>query len=271
MSFIKKFIFLSSIFSSFGAISSEFYIYQTDDLFLSKENTDFAYYEENYDINGIKLFDPPSGVDSEKLIKNTSLVMVMGGTILGILYMMPESFTNWDTDDPRSPGEKWWDNVSDGPVWDEDAWHLNYIGHTYFGGVYYVVARDAGYEQFDSFLYSFLMSTFYWEYGIEAFAEIPSTQDLIITPVGGWIYGEWAYRRKKVIVANNSEVMGSKFLGSTSLFLLDPVNSIADAFSLNDKTTKVGFDLKVDYYEDPNQDLRYYQGLYSGLSLSYKF
>ncbi|WP_422121346.1 DUF3943 domain-containing protein [Photobacterium damselae] len=26
------------------------------------------------------------------------------------------------------------------------------------------------------------MSTVYWEYGVEAFAEVPSIQDLVVTP-----------------------------------------------------------------------------------------
>jgi len=89
------------------------------------------------------------------------------------------------------------------------------------------VARKSGYRQWDSFMYSALMSTFYWEYGIEAFAEIPSIQDLVITPVLGWVYGEWAFTTEMDIRADNDEVFGSSILGSTALILLDPVDSLS--------------------------------------------
>ena len=54
------------------------------------------------------------------------------------------------------------------------ARYINYTGHSYFGCVYYQSTRKSGYRQLDGFIYSALMSTFYWEYGIEAFAEMPA-------------------------------------------------------------------------------------------------
>ena len=110
--------------------------------------------------------------------------------VAGVLALMPESITNWEKDDVQLMN-KWWDNVQSGPVWDRDDHVINYIGHPYFGGVYYQAARKSGYRQWDAFMYSTLMSTFYWEYGIEAFAEVPSIQDLVVTPTLGWVYGEW--------------------------------------------------------------------------------
>jgi hypothetical protein len=70
------------------------------------------------------------------------------------------------------------------------------------------------------------MSTFYWEYGIEAFAEVPSIQDLVVTPVMGWVYGEWAYQTEMKIRRGDGTVAGSKILGNTTLFLLDPIDSL---------------------------------------------
>ncbi|WP_203249645.1 MULTISPECIES: DUF3943 domain-containing protein [Cysteiniphilum] len=64
-----------------------------------------------------------------------------------------------------------------------------YIGHPYAGAIYYMAARDSGFGEFESFLYSAFISTFFWEYGVEAFAEVPSIQDLIVTPVDGWLLG----------------------------------------------------------------------------------
>jgi hypothetical protein len=92
------------------------------------------------------------------------------------------------------------------------------------------------------------MSTFFWEYGIEAFAEIPSVQDLIFTPVAGSLMGEMFFITKKSIVRHDKKVLNSRFLGITSLFFIDPFNTILDRFGYKEKVktqmniAPVGFD-----------------------------
>ena len=176
----------------------------------------------------ITLFHPQEGEDGERLFSQTMLIAGLGPAVAAGIALLPEDISQWDKSElgDGSLREKWKDNVSSGPVWDNDKWYINYIGHPYFGGVYYQVARKSGYNQWNSVTYSFLMSAFYWEYGLEAFAEIPAIQDLIVTPLGGWIYGEWAFHKEKEIRANNSLVWGSSFWGSTALFFLDPVDNI---------------------------------------------
>lgn len=167
--------------------------------------------------------------DSERLWSQTRLIFVSGLVAAGILYTMPEEVTGWDKDVKLDElAGRWWSNVSRKPVWDRDHWTLNYVGHPYFGGVYYQIARKSGYKQWNSFVYTTLMSTFFWEYGLEAFAERPSVQDLIITPITGWICGEWAFRTEQRILANDSLVLGSSLLGRLSLFFLDPVDQLGD-------------------------------------------
>jgi hypothetical protein len=173
----------------------------------------------------VSLFNPTNGEDSERLWSQTKSIGFYGLGVAGALALMPESITNWEKDDVQLMNQ-WWDNVRQGPVWDRDAWVINYIGHPYFGGVYYQAARKSGYRQWDAFVYSALMSTFYWEYGIEAFAEIPSIQDLVVTPTLGWVYGEWAFQKERQIRLGGGTVMGSQAIGSTALFFLDPVDSI---------------------------------------------
>jgi len=115
---------------------------------------------------------------------------------------MPSNITGWGKDvDASELVDRWWLNVSRKPVWDRDHWTINYIGHAYFGGNYYQVARKSRYNQWDSFVYTTLMSTFFWKYGLEAFAERPSVQDLIYTPISGWLCGEWAYHAEQRILA----------------------------------------------------------------------
>ncbi|TWI77336.1 uncharacterized protein DUF3943 [Desulfobotulus alkaliphilus] len=173
------------------------------------------------------------GADRDRLLSQTRVIVGMGVVSAGVLYTMPESVTGWDRSVPVSqrPGD-WWNNVSRPPVWDNDHWFFNYVGHPYCGGVYYQVARKSGYSQRDSVVYSALMSTFFWEYGLEAFAERPSIQDLIITPLAGWVYGEWAFRREKKILDNEGRFMGSRGLGSVMLFVLDPIDHIGHWINL---------------------------------------
>lgn len=172
----------------------------------------------------ITLFSPKNGEDGARVLSQTASVFFYGLGVYGVLTAMPEDLTGWDETSDLSA--KWVSNVKSGPVWDRDNFVYNYAGHAYVGGVYYQVARKSGYSQWDSFFYTFLMSTFYWEYGVESFAEIPSIQDLVFTPLAGWICGEWAHRTEMKIRGNHNKVVGSPLLGSVSLFLLDPIDSI---------------------------------------------
>ena len=175
--------------------------------------------------------------DYRKLGYNTAIVF--GTTVVAfcVLWSLPESFTKWDKEEMKKNGigAKWKENVKAGPVIDEDNFFLNYVMHPYFGGVYYMTARSNGFNIFESFTYSAIMSTFFWEYGIEAFAEIPSVQDLIVTPVLGSVVGEGFFYAKKSILKNNSKILNSRFLGKTSLFLMDPLNTIMDSFGYKQK------------------------------------
>ncbi len=168
-----------------------------------------------------------NGAHADRLWSQTRLMLGMGLASVFVLYAMPSSITGWERGyNAGDLPSRWWERVSGGPDWDDNSWLFNYVSHPYCGGVYYVMARKSGYSQRDSFVYSALMSTFFWEYGIEAFAERPSKQDLIVTPVGGWLYGEWAYHREQAIMANGGRVWGSHMLGTFFRFWLDPIDSI---------------------------------------------
>lgn len=187
-----------------------------------EKEVDPGFYGSPYQVS---LFNAQHGEDSERLLSQTKSIFGYGFAVIGVLALMPTSVTNWDTS-TESLGAKWVNNVKAGPVWDRDDLYINVIGHGYFGGVYYQTARKSGYRQWDAFVYSFLMSTFYWEYGIEAFAEVPSIQDIVVTPVIGWAYDEWAMQTERDIWLNGGKVLDSEVLGNTALFLLDPVDSL---------------------------------------------
>ncbi|MCF6222369.1 MAG: DUF3943 domain-containing protein [Flavobacteriaceae bacterium] len=190
----------------------------------------FKYYDQKY-----LVYDPVK--DPKRLLYNAGLFAGTALVSFGVLWVLPESFTNWDKEEILDYGlfNKWKDNVKAGPVWDKDDFFLNYIMHPWAGGVYYMSARGSGYKIWESFVYSALMSTFMWEYGVEAFAEIPSIQDLIVTPVLGSILGEQFFRWKGNIIRNERKVLNSRFLGATSLFVMDPFNQVLDSFGYKTK------------------------------------
>ena len=64
----------------------------------------------------ISIYDRPYSideniVDSKMLKRNTVALFGTGVGVMGLLYAMPTSFTNWE-DDGQNPASKWWDNVS---------------------------------------------------------------------------------------------------------------------------------------------------------------
>lgn len=148
----------------------------------------------------------------------------------GVLYLMPESVSKWDKDDLRNGSllEKYKDNVRRGPVVDKDDWVINYIGHPISGAIYYQIARNSNLSILKSFGYSVVMSTFFWEYGVEAFAEVPSIQDLLITPILGSILGEGFYRLEKKIDENDGKVFNSYVAGKVLKVVLNPGKAASD-------------------------------------------
>ena len=63
--------------------------------------------------------------------------------------------------------------------------------------------------------------------------EVPSIQDLIITPLVGAVIGECFYNWKRGIVANGYTLLGSSALGYVVAFLIDPVNEFVGLFAGN--------------------------------------
>jgi hypothetical protein len=167
--------------------------------------------------------------DERNIFTATRNLGVAGIGAAGILYMLPESVSKWDHKKLKGNlGSKWKDNVKDGPVWDDDDFAINYIGHPVAGAAYYQVARNLELSPMQSFGYSVIMSTFFWEYGVESFAETPSIQDLIITPIIGSLMGELFYRLEKSIQENRGEVWGSRTLGKVVMVLLNPAGALSD-------------------------------------------
>lgn len=74
---------------------------------------------------------------------------------------------------------------------DSNAFSLNWT-HSLAGCIYYNFARTSGLDQKNSFLFT-LAASAWWEYVAE-WREVVSINDMIFTPVGGYITGEFWYR-----------------------------------------------------------------------------
>lgn len=166
----------------------------------------------------------------KEVIEDSVYLQFLMLSSIGILAMMPEDITNWNAAklEKKSLSQRWIDNVSTKPVWDDDSWAVNYIGHPITGAYYYTLARNDGFTMGESALFSTLMSTFFWEYGYEAFAEVPSIQDLILTPLFGSLFGEGMYILEGKLDQQEGILFGSKTLGEISYFFLDPMGRMAD-------------------------------------------
>ena len=196
----------------------------------------------------------------KKLVINTATLYAAGVLTLGVLELLPEDATAWNKKEIRDTPlfERWWNHVREGPVWDKDNWVFNYILHPYGGAAYYMSARTQGCSAINSFLYGFAVSTIFWEYGIEAFNEIPSYQDMFITPIVGAIMGEAFYKLKRRILQDDTSLFGSRLLGNITLFLIDPVNEVLGLIDGNDARRNAAFSVR------PTA-----QGMQASLSLSF--
>lgn len=177
-----------------------------------------------------------TGANWHRMWINTA---VLSGAFIGTLFvleLLPEDATAWNraaiSQVPMF--KRWFRNIfKKGPEWDHDNPIFNYVLHPYAGAAYFMSARSCGFSFWGSMLYSAAISTVGWEFGIEAFMERPSYQDIVVTPVVGSLLGELMYKGKRAIVDRGYELLGSPVLGHAACFLLDPVNEVIDLFRGN--------------------------------------
>ena len=112
--------------------------------------------------------------------------------LLTVTAAAPREWTGWSDEFIADALDNFGEAYTMPPVWDTDSWQINYVGHPYGGSLYYNTIRCRGASKTESFLFTTLLST-QWEYMVESVAERPSIQDLIITPITGWILGEWIH------------------------------------------------------------------------------
>lgn len=166
-----------------------------------------------------------NGPDARGLRSDTYHFLAYQVATIGILYVMPESVSDWsDQQKDEYSLSKWWKNIQE-PKWDDDDLFINYVTHPYWGAAYYVRARERGYGERSAFWYSALLSATY-EFGAEALFENPSIQDLISTPVGGWLVGKYFMRVRDKIQTRHAVSGDLGFRDRAVLILTDPLGSL---------------------------------------------
>ena len=143
---------------------------------------------------------------------------------MGILMMLPNEMTKWEEDWQKVAKRHIKRTFTRPPIWDQDDFFFNYIGHPIAGSYYYNAVRSQNAKWWESLLFSTAQSCI-WEYLIEGFAEQPSIQDLIFTPIGGLILGEPAH-----IMTMQMRRNGFNFIEKVCVLLLNPMFVINNGF-----------------------------------------
>lgn len=163
---------------------------------------------------------PPDSPDWKGLGRDTAYFLAYQVLIVGVLYVAPESVSGWSKEDKDEL--KWGENVSD-PHRDEDDKYVNYLLHPYWGASYYIRGRERGLDRTQSFLFSTALSTLF-EFGIEAYFEQPSYQDLWTSPVLGSLLGEFVFTPIRERIRAKPGALDWK--DKTLLFLTDPLGVV---------------------------------------------
>lgn len=193
----------------------------------------------------------------EKIVTDLAYLQVLAIGTIGVIALLPESISQWSEEDKalrdtQTLLKKHADHLEEAPKMDNDNFAINYIGHPVSGSYFYIWGRQSGLSRTESFVLTTLMSTFYWEYGWEAFAEVPSTQDLLITPILGSLLGEVTNHLYNEIVYQENKVYDSLFLGSLSKILLNPIGQTNEY--LREVFDTANIEITVDYSYAENID-----------------
>lgn len=163
--------------------------------------------------------------DWNGILRDSGVLFGAQAVAAGLTLLTPESFSGWSAEEKRNSFKKYGNNFVH-PVIDKDKFYINYILHPYWGATYYTRARERGFDQGSSFLYSTLMSALY-EFGSECFYEKPSIQDLIVTPVLGSVLGAYVFEPWRESIKRKPEL---RWYDHAALVATDPIGVLSLGF-----------------------------------------
>jgi len=167
----------------------------------------------------------------KKVLRGSGLILAAQSMTTGLLFVLPRDFSNWKVGQGMYK-HNFKEAFTRAPVFDKDAWFINYVGHPYQGSYYYNAYRSQGAKVWQAVLFSFAHSTF-WEYMIESGFERPSIQDLIVTPGVGSLLGE-LFHFSTVKMSKN----GFKWYEAAFVSLFNPMFAINNGFKRFNKEQK---------------------------------
>lgn len=186
---------------------------------------DWASLEAQLSSDAVTPREPEDRADYKGLKRDTGYFLAYQIATIGILYLMPEGISGWSKESKESYSFRQWEENVSHPSWDKDDYFINYVLHPYWGAAYYVRARQRNLDRTQSFWYSVLLSTLY-EYGVEALFEEPSIQDLVVTPIGAVVLGEYFFKTHKRIRDRHLDGSPITRKDRWMLFLTDPLGAL---------------------------------------------
>src|SRR3954452_19137960 len=143
---------------------------------------------------------PPNGDDERPPTYLRAAIETMALLGLGTTWYWTRVSSQKDGWDINFDWRSWRRKIDlDAVRFDDNLYVTNAFSHPISGTMYYNAARSNGLGLFRSYLSAFMASTF-WEYMIE-FHELPSLNDIIMTPAGGTAIGEPLYRLSRSFAA----------------------------------------------------------------------
>jgi len=146
---------------------------------------------------------PPSEVPKSVLSWETRAgrsYVIPAIEVVGYLFLLNWYDRNYLADKAiyRTDGNTFWKHLTDSKwIIDSDQFSINQFLHPYGGTVYYGLARSAGLNFWESFLYT-AAGSFLWELGGETGP--PSINDQITTTFGGTFLGEPLFRMASLLL-----------------------------------------------------------------------
>jgi len=151
-------------------------------------------------------------------------------------------------------------NFKYGFEWDDNSFKTNQIEHPFHGAMYFSSARSSGLDFWESMIYPFVGS-FMWEFVMET--NRPSSNDFIMTPLGGITLGEVLFRVSDLINDRNSSGF-QKLIQQSFIFVINPV------YGFN-MITRKGFKQRTPYekhYYDFNLALGSYNPVFNRATIA---
>jgi hypothetical protein len=158
--------------------------------------------------------------------------------------------------------------------WDNSDFFTNQMLHPYHGAAYYTGARAYGFSYWESVLFTGFGS-FVWEYFAER--DTPSTNDLIVTTMGGAAFGEAGYRLA-VALSSSRDTGARKFFREFAAWVINPMYKINEAvfgesFTERNRLPRTRLDITLragaNYTRDDDQRFSPYPHAYAGGAIIY--